>query len=308
MFHVLLIDDNSGSRESVARILRQHGYTALTATTAAEGLALIRSHTVHIVLADVRLPDGSGIDVLRTIRSEGDTVPFVLIAGFATTGAVVAAFRLGATDVLEKPLQGEQLLEIVPRCLSSKPSSHQVPHGNVIDPMLPAAMRWARALMPILSARDDPKTVADWSKVAYSSAGAIRNWCRTANVPARRSLVVGRLLRAILLTREGFWKPEDLLDVVDRRTLQRMLTFAGVSSGLPVDVDEFLDRQAVIRDPILLCAIRNALIEHFRPRDSSEHPGSPKEAGMAQAMRPAQKNQLRVSMSQRSPHPRRIGR
>jgi len=78
----------------------------------------------------------------------------------------------------------------------------------------------------------------------------------------RRSLIFGRLLRATKLG-EGRREPTGLLDVVDRRTLANLLILAGLSgqAGFPRNVNEFLDRQILIRDPEALLAVRRALDE-----------------------------------------------
>ena len=85
------------------------------------------------------------------------------------------------------------------------------------------------------------------------SPGALRNWCRTAGVSARRSLVFARLLRAAFLSQGGRHRPEDLLDVVDRRTFVGLLRFAGLDPErpFPESPEAFLQQQTLVpRSPI----------------------------------------------------------
>jgi CheY-like chemotaxis protein len=126
-----------------------------------------------------------------------------------------------------------------------------------------AAARWARALAPVITSAKDPRTVSGWSRLVFVSPGALRNWCRTAGVSARRSLVFARLLRAAFLSQEGRHRPEDLLDVVDRRTFLGLLKFAGLDPDrpFPKNPEEFLHQQMLVRDPDRLFEIRRALGE-----------------------------------------------
>jgi len=130
-----------------------------------------------------------------------------------------------------------------------------------------AAARWARALAPVIASAKDPRTVSGWSRLVFVSPGALRNWCRTAGVSARRSLVFARLLRVAFLSQGGRHRPEDLLDVVDRRTFLGLLKFAGLDPErpFPENPEAFLQQQLLVRDPDRLFEIRRALAESQRP-------------------------------------------
>lgn len=134
------------------------------------------------------------------------------------------------------------------------------PDGHV---ELHAAGRWARAIVPIIDCPGDPKTIALWARWIAVSPGALRSWCRTAGVPARRSLIFGRLIRAVHLSEGGRHKPENVLDVVDRRTLLAMLRFSGLdeTADFPATIDRFLAVQTLVRDPDTLLETQRALAE-----------------------------------------------
>jgi hypothetical protein len=134
-----------------------------------------------------------------------------------------------------------------------------------------SAVRWARAVVPLVDASKDPRTIRQWSEAVFVSMGALRNWCRTAGVSPRRSLVLGRLLRAAVLNDGGRRRPEDLLDFVDRRTLHGILRFAGLDeqADFPTGGDNLLRRQQLVRDPVMLGQLRRAMTEHKQPSYSS---------------------------------------
>jgi hypothetical protein len=124
-----------------------------------------------------------------------------------------------------------------------------------------AINRWTRAVVPIIDSPRDPRTIDAWGRWVAASPGTLRNWCRTAGLPARRSLVFGRLLRSVYLANAGQCDLENTLDVADLRTLSNVLTFAGFNTvdELPLDVDAYLERQRLIRDPAALNAVSQAI-------------------------------------------------
>jgi hypothetical protein len=138
-----------------------------------------------------------------------------------------------------------------------------------------AAARWARAVVQALDAPRDPKTIAAWGRVAGAAPGTLKNWCRTAGFSPRLSLAFARVLRAILWRQKCGRRPEDLLDVVDRRTLAGLLKL-GVAhdiapTRLPDTVDEFFLRQQWIVDPVALREVEVELqSRHITVRGSAE--------------------------------------
>jgi CheY-like chemotaxis protein len=264
MAQLLLIDDDPGTLEGFALILRAAGYAVLSAPCGTQGLSFLLDESVDLVLTDLRLPDMSGLEILRHARAQHRPVPCVIITGFGSARDAVTAMRLGAVDFLEKPVFEDSLLRAVRSSLSD--AAPEPPEAEPIDDGMDdheahAAARWARVLVPILDSPKDPRTISGWSRLAFVSPGALRNWCRMAGISPRRSLVFARLLRAVLLAHGGRHKPENLLDVVDRRTLVGLLRLAGLNPqhDFPQDVDAFLQRQALIRDPDALFEIRRAL-------------------------------------------------
>jgi hypothetical protein len=124
-----------------------------------------------------------------------------------------------------------------------------------------AAERWATAVAGLRAATRDVRTIADWGRAIGVSAGALREWCQIARVSPRRTLLLARLLRAVAHSSNRPWRPEQRLDIVDRRTLRRLL----LAGGLPLEaervtVGDLLARQTLITDPYALVALRRAVL------------------------------------------------
>ena len=100
---VLICDDQDMIRRSLGESLGDEGYEILEAADGATGLACIRDREPDLVLLDLKLPDTTGVEVLRTVRAEGRDVPVILMTAYGDTPTAVEAMKLGAYDFVQKP-------------------------------------------------------------------------------------------------------------------------------------------------------------------------------------------------------------
>lgn len=117
---VLVVDDEPVVRAGIRRVLEADG---LRVATVAEGRSAV-SHpaaaSCRLVLCDLMLPDHSGIEVLRALRSVRPNLPVVMITGFGTAENVAQAMEAGASDFLAKPFEESELLAVVRRALRAE--------------------------------------------------------------------------------------------------------------------------------------------------------------------------------------------
>ena len=106
---VLIVDDEKLIRWSVRRQLEEWSYTALEAESGMGALALIRTEVPDLILLDVRLPDLSGIEVLREIKQNNLGVSVIMITGDPQLDDIKTAIKLGALDFIKKPLDFDEL-------------------------------------------------------------------------------------------------------------------------------------------------------------------------------------------------------
>ena len=117
---ILIIDDQEGVRKGCCRVLQPIGYAMETAASFQEGLQKIREQQFDLILLDVMMPDGSGIDLLEPIlERDPDAVP-VLITGYATVELAVNAIKRGAYDFISKPFTAQMLLMTVEQGLQKR--------------------------------------------------------------------------------------------------------------------------------------------------------------------------------------------
>jgi two-component system nitrogen regulation response regulator NtrX len=105
---VLILDDEPNIGSSLRMILEREGYAVTVTRSIAE--AKTAAGRADAMLLDVRLPDGSGIDLLRQLRERDHPAPVIMISGNATIRDAVDATRIGAFDFLEKPLSRDKVL------------------------------------------------------------------------------------------------------------------------------------------------------------------------------------------------------
>jgi DNA-binding response OmpR family regulator len=117
---ILVIDDDLGTRETFTWVLTAYGFRVTTASSGARAVTVGKSGHFDLMLVDLRLPDISGIDVIRSLQSDGSDVRFLLVSAFLTSRIADEARRLGASSVLEKPLTVENLMTHVRAALEGK--------------------------------------------------------------------------------------------------------------------------------------------------------------------------------------------
>ena len=111
---LLVVEDRESLRRMLVRALGGEGYAVAAAGDLAEARALLAGEPIDLVLTDLMLPDGSGLDVLALARRRRTPPPPVLVlTGFGSVAAAVAAMKLGAADFLEKPVDIDRLFALV---------------------------------------------------------------------------------------------------------------------------------------------------------------------------------------------------
>ncbi len=113
--HLLLIDDEARLRSLTARILTLEGYTVAEAGTAREGLRRLEQGDFQVVLCDVKLPDGNGVDLVGEIKKKYPDTEVILLTAYGNIPDGVQAIKNGAFDYLTKGDDQERILPLVSR-------------------------------------------------------------------------------------------------------------------------------------------------------------------------------------------------
>lgn len=117
MARLLIVDDELGMRQFLTHLCQRDGHTVQVAAGGVEALNILRGAQVDLILSDVRMPDMSGIELLRAARELYPKIEVVMMTAFANVETAREAFLLGAYDFIQKPFDNELLLEIIARAL-----------------------------------------------------------------------------------------------------------------------------------------------------------------------------------------------
>ncbi len=118
--HLLVIDDEAGIREMLTILFQKAGYRVTAAAGCVEGLAALAASPPDLVMTDLKMPDGSGLDILKKTRESNPDLPVVMITAYSSTKTAVEALKAGAYDYIAKPFDVEELKHVVARALEKK--------------------------------------------------------------------------------------------------------------------------------------------------------------------------------------------
>jgi two-component system nitrogen regulation response regulator NtrX len=117
---ILIVDDEEGIRESLSQIMEDEGYETLTVSSGEEAIRVVRETMPDLVLLDIWMSGIDGIETLQEIKATNPDLPVIMISGHANIESAIKATKMGAYDLLEKPLSLEKVLLTVQRALEKK--------------------------------------------------------------------------------------------------------------------------------------------------------------------------------------------
>ena len=125
MLQALFVDDDADFIEGVSEVASQEGFAARGARSLEEARARLASEPADLVVVDLVLPDGNGIELLRELKATS-TTDVVLVSGMATVDSAIEALRLGALDYLTKPLDNGRLKAVLAHVLRLRSLKEEV--------------------------------------------------------------------------------------------------------------------------------------------------------------------------------------
>lgn len=119
---ILILEDNRDVADTLRDLFEGEGYAVRTAETCAECASALAAEEPDLLVLDVNLPDGNGLDLLRAIRGDGThaRLPVVVFTADAREERLFDGFERGANAFLEKPIRTGRLFEAVRRLLAER--------------------------------------------------------------------------------------------------------------------------------------------------------------------------------------------
>jgi two-component system NtrC family response regulator len=115
--HILVVEDDQSLRRVTQAQLERAGHIATAVADVAQALETLRRQPHDLVIADLNLPDMSGLDLLKTVRTEFPEIAVVIVTAYGTIETAVEAIKFGAYDYLTKPVHPDELRALVTRVL-----------------------------------------------------------------------------------------------------------------------------------------------------------------------------------------------
>ena len=120
MKRILIADDDEQIRSLLVDFFQTLGYEAVVATNGAEALANLSRDDIDCIISDLIMPDMDGIELLKQIRLQRKSIPFIIITGYPTVDSAIEAMKEGAYDYVSKPLKLNEVRFKVERVLHVK--------------------------------------------------------------------------------------------------------------------------------------------------------------------------------------------
>src|SRR3990167_9018383 len=125
---ILVVDDERSMRELLAIVLRREGYEVLLAENGRSAIDLLEREPVDLLISDIKMPDLSGVDVLRAAKKIDQDILGIMITAFASTETAAEAMRLGACEYLSKPFD----IDLLKMKVREKIENRQLRQENVL--------------------------------------------------------------------------------------------------------------------------------------------------------------------------------
>ncbi len=117
---ILVVDDDANIRKTFGKILKLKGYNIESAETGSEAISYAKSKFFNIVFIDVRLPDASGLEVLKAIQEINEDTAAIMITAYASIDSSIEAMNQGAYSYITKPVNMDQVLVVMDRALDKQ--------------------------------------------------------------------------------------------------------------------------------------------------------------------------------------------
>lgn len=123
---ILAIDDDTMILMILKQTLTKAGYRVLTVNSGEEGISMLSTSQVDLVLTDYLMPGMSGIEVLNSIKKNQPLIPIIILTGHGDVALTIKAIQLGAVDFIEKPIHSKELIEVIKRTLEISEQNQSV--------------------------------------------------------------------------------------------------------------------------------------------------------------------------------------
>jgi two-component system, NtrC family, response regulator AtoC len=127
-FNILVVDDEDSVRKRCIRLLSRQGFTVIGAANSSTALKLLQNQKINfdLLLLDIRMPGMDGIELLKKIKIQRQSIEVIIMTGYATVETAVKSMKYGAFDYLSKPFDKDELLHVIDKIVKIKSLQQEV--------------------------------------------------------------------------------------------------------------------------------------------------------------------------------------
>jgi DNA-binding response OmpR family regulator len=171
--HILVMEDESSVAQGLKLVLTEEGYDVDVAMTGGSALTTLENDGIDLLLADLRLPDIDGMEVIRQVKEKKPETEVIVITGYSTVSSAVEAMKLGVYDYLAKPFTEEQVRITVEGALG-KGKEESVAPKETIPTAEEEKLIQKREVMRVLNRTSDDTEF--WTKLMESGSKALEGY------------------------------------------------------------------------------------------------------------------------------------
>ncbi|TET38775.1 MAG: response regulator [Planctomycetota bacterium] len=114
---ILVVDDDEELRLALVKSLSKANYRVYAGANFTDGIEILRTQKIDLLLSDLKMPDKSGLDLLKEVKSISSQTRVIIITAYGEMSSYLEAMNIGAFDYINKPINRDELLEMVSRAL-----------------------------------------------------------------------------------------------------------------------------------------------------------------------------------------------
>lgn len=122
---ILLVDDDPEFRKAMGKMFERSGYAISVAGDGQEALDTLSNETFDLIISDLRMPNLDGLELMGELRRQGLETPIVFLTAFGEVESYMDLMNLGAFEYVNKPIKGQEILEIARRAIETHSNSSQ---------------------------------------------------------------------------------------------------------------------------------------------------------------------------------------
>ena len=184
--HVLLVEDEMSLAKGLAMVMREEGFDVDIADTGRSAVEKFAANGFDLLVADLRLPDIDGLDVIQQVRGKRPGTKVVIITGYPSVASAVQAVKMGVSDYLRKPFTDDEFMAAVRSALKEK--EKETMEELIVETQKERLIQREEVIRVLERASQDE---AFWRELAENGSEALKEYRLSSN--AKAAIVSGDL-------------------------------------------------------------------------------------------------------------------